>query len=83
MSLEENRELEGVLNPSKTIDMSTRSQFLEVQEDHYNEKLKKTIEKRDNAGDPAEFIELEERVIGLREARDLTIRQKRLEEVRE
>ena len=37
--------------------------------------MDKTIEERDNTDNPEEFIELEERVIGLREARDLTIEQ--------
>ena len=41
------------------------------------------IEERDRIDDPAEYIELEERVIGLQEAIDKTIRQKELEEVRE
>ena len=39
LTAEENRELQGVLNPSETIHMSTRSQFLKIQADHIKKKL--------------------------------------------
>ena len=80
---EHNRELAGVLNPPGSIDKSTRQVFLKVQEDHIQDTLDKTTEERDNTNNPEEFIELEERVIGLRKAKNLTLKQIQLEEVRE
>ena len=80
---EENREMKGLLNPLESIDMSTRPAFLKVEIDHIQDTFDKTIEERNNADDPAEYIELEERVIGLRKAKDLTLKQTQLEEVRE
>ena len=75
--------MNGVLNPSKTIDKSTTQEFLKAQA-HYTEKtLDKTIEERDNTDNPVEYVELEERVIGLQKARDLTKEQMEKEEVRE
>ena len=79
----ENRELEGVLKPPETIDMSTRPKFLKVQTDYIHDTLDKTIEERDNTNNPEEYIELEGRVIDLWKARDKTLEQIQLEEVRE
>ena len=64
-----------MLNPSESIDMTTRQKFLKVQVDHIQDTLDKTIEERDNTNNPEEYIELEERIIGLREARDKTSEQ--------
>ena len=44
LTLEENRELEGVLNPPQSIDKSTRLVILKVQADHIQDTLDKTIE---------------------------------------
>ena len=59
------RELEGVLNLPESIDKSTRPVIFKVQAHHIQDN------RRDN---PEEFIDLEERVIGLQEARDKTIK---------
>ena len=74
LTLEENRELEGVLNPPESIDKSTRPVMFKVQADHRQDN------RRNN---PEEFIDLEGRVIGSQEARDKTINKIQLEEVRE
>ena len=44
LTKEENRELEGVLNPPKSIDNSTRQEFLKVQADYIQDTLDKKIE---------------------------------------
>ena len=64
----ENRELEGALNPENSIEPQSRTGdngALQIQADHFQETINKTIELRDQTDNPEEFIELEERVIGL------------------
>jgi hypothetical protein len=83
---EENRELEGVLNPPDSVDQQSRigdNGALQIQADYIQETLDRTIEQRDNTDNPEEFIELEERIIALREARTRSLQQRQLEEVRE
>ena len=80
-----NRVLRGVLNPSDSIDPQSRigdNGALQIQADNYQEKLDETIEQRDKTVDDGEFLDLEETIIALREARDLTLRQRQIEEVR-
>ena len=82
----ENRELEGVLDPKNSKDPKSRigdNGAVQIQADHFQETLNETIEMRDQTDNIEEFIELEERVIGLREARDNTLEQRQLEETRE
>ena len=90
----EKRELRGVINPSETIDKSTRPESLKIQLDHIKKNtadtkklientIDKTYEERDNTDNPENIIELEERIISLTKARDLTIEQMEKEEVRE
>ena len=76
-------ELQGVLNPPENIDKSTRPAILKAQAVHFQDTLDKTIEERDNTDNLEEYKDLEERVIALREARDKTLNQLQLEEVRE
>ena len=85
LTKEENRELEGVLNPSDSVDPQSRigdNGALKIQANHFQETLDRTIEQRDNTEDTEEFLELEERIIALREARTSTLRQRQIEEVR-
>ena len=85
LTKEENRELEGVLNPSDSVDPQSRigdNGALQIQANHFQETLDRTIEQRDNTEDTEEFLELEERIIALREARTSTLRQRQIEEVR-
>ncbi|CAB4009484.1 Hypothetical predicted protein [Paramuricea clavata] len=82
---EENRDLEGVVNPSDYIDPQSRigdNGALQIQADHFQKALDRTIDQRDRTNDPMEFIELQERINGLREARDRTLQQREIEEVR-
>ena len=83
LTAEENRELEGALNPPKSIDRPTRPVFLKGQADHFQNTLDRTLQERDNTDNPEEYIELEERVIALKQARDRILEQIQLEEVRE
>ena len=80
---EENRERKGVLNPPENIDKSTRQEFLKIQLDHIKNTLDKTIEERDNTNNPKKYIDLEERIIGLREYIGEINNQIEKEEVRE
>lgn len=48
----------------------------------YKEALDRTIEERDDTEDPEKYIDLEERAIALREARDRTLKHRQLEEIR-
>ena len=80
---EENREMKGVLNPSESIDKSTRPEFLKAQAEHIEKTIANTLVELEMEQTYDRQNELEERIIGLREARDLTLKQKELEEVRE
>ena len=82
----ENKEVEGVLNPENSIDPKSRigdNGALQIQADHFQEALNKTIEQRDQTENPEDYIDLEERIVGLRQARAKTLEQRQLEETRE
>ena len=86
LTINENRELEGVINSENNIDPQSRigdNGTLQIQADHFQEAINKTVEQRDQTENPDEFIELEERIVGLRQARDKTLEQRQLEETRE
>ena len=54
----ENRELEGALNPENSIDPQSRigdNGALQIQADHFQETLNKTIELRDQTDNPEEL----------------------------
>ena len=85
LSPDEIRLLGGVLLPSDTIDASTRigsKEALQTQADNFSEAIGYTEPELDRTADPAVREALEERIEGLREARELTLRQKELEETR-
>ncbi|CAB3986982.1 Hypothetical predicted protein [Paramuricea clavata] len=85
LAQEENRDLEGVLNPSDSVDTQSRigdNGALQIQADHFREALNKTIDQRDNTENPEGVIELEERIIALRKAMMRTLQQREIEEVR-
>ena len=75
--------MEGALNPPDSIDRSTRPAYLKAQTDYFQDALDRTLQERDNTGSPEEVIELDKRVVALREARDITLKQAEREEVRE
>jgi hypothetical protein len=79
----ENRELRGVLDPTDTMDLESRTGddgALQKQLEYFQDTINKTMELRDETDNPEEFINLEERIVALREARDRTVMQKELEE---
>ena len=79
----ENRELRGVLNPTDTMDLESRTGddgALQKQLEYFQETINKTMELRDETDDTEEFLNFEERIVALREARDRTVMQKELEE---
>ena len=74
----ENRELGGVLNPKNSIDPKSRigdNSSLQIQADHFQEAIDKTIE-QDQTENPEDFIDLDERIVSLRQARDKTLEQR-------
>ena len=82
----ENRELRGVLDPTDTMDLESRTGddgALQKQLEYFQDTINKTMELRDETDNPEEFLNLEERILALREARDRTVMQKELEEVRQ
>ena len=81
----ENREIRGVLDPTDTMDLESRTGddgALQKQVEYFQDTINKTMELRDETDDTEEFINLEERIVALREARDRTVMQKELEEGR-
>ena len=82
----ENRELRGVLDPTDTMDLESRTGddgALQKQLEYFQDTINKTMELRDETDNPEEFLNLEERIVALREARDRTVMQKELEEARQ
>jgi hypothetical protein len=56
---------------------------LQKQLEYFQDTINKTMELRDETDDTEEFLNLEERIVALREARDRTVMQKELEEGRQ
>ena len=82
----ENRELRGVLDPPDTMDLESRTGddgALQKRVEYFQDTIDETMELRDETDDPEEFLNLEERIVALREARDRTVMQKELEEARQ
>ena len=89
----ENRELRRVLDPSDSVLSESRigdNGVLQLQADYFEDAIEKTRERmvelnvKDNATveENEEYIELQERLQGLEQARDRTIEQRGIEEVR-
>ena len=82
----ENRELRGVLDPTDTMDLESRTGddgALQKQLEYFQDTINKTMELRDETDNTEEFLNFEERIVALREARDRTVMQKELEEGRQ
>ena len=82
----ENRELRGVLDPTDTMDLESRTGddgALQKQLEYFQDTINKTMELRNGTDNPEEFLNSEERIVALREARDRTVMQKELEEARQ
>jgi hypothetical protein len=86
LTMKENNELRGVLNPPEGSDLISRigpTGALQIQADYFNEAIGDTVERATNAKGVTEYNDLIERIEGLKEARDLTLKQRTIEEVRE
>ena len=82
----ENSELRGVLDPTDTMDLESRTGddgALQKQLEYFQDTINKTMELRDETDNSEEFLNLEERIVALREARDRIVMQKELEEGRQ
>ena len=79
----ENRELRGVLDPTDTMDLESRTGddgALQKLLEYFQDTINKTMELRDETDDTEGFLNFEERIVALREVRDRTVMQKELEE---
>ena len=83
LSAQENQELEGVLNPPEGIDKETRREFLKIQKEYLEKEIENLLLELEKEQDYGRQYEIEERIDGLRKARDLTEEQMQKEEVRE
>ena len=86
LTMQENNEPRGVLNPPDGSDLRSRigpEGALQIQADYFNEAIGETVERTTNAEGVTEYNALIERIDGLKEARDKTLKQRALEEARE
>ncbi|CAB3999559.1 Hypothetical predicted protein [Paramuricea clavata] len=86
LTMQENNELRGVLNPPDGSSIEGRtgpSGALQVQADYFNEAIGETVERATSAEGTTEYNSLLERIDSLKEARDRTLEQRTVEEVRE
>jgi hypothetical protein len=86
LTMQENNELRGVLNPPDGSDLHSRigpEGAFQIQADYFNEAICETVERATNAEGVTEYNALIERIDGLKEARDKTLEQRALEEARE
>ena len=84
LTLGENRELRGVMRPSSTTEGRTGPHgALQIQADNFQETINKTQQQLGATSDDIEQFDLRERITGLEYARDSTLEQRRMEEVRE
>jgi hypothetical protein len=84
--MKKNNELRGVLNPPEGSDLISRigqTGALQIQADYFNEAIGDTVERATNAEGVTEYNVLIERIDGLKAARDLTLKQRTIEEARE
>ena len=84
--MKENNELRGVLNPPEGSDLISRigpTGALQIQADYFNEAIGDTVERATNAEGVTEYNALIERIDGLKAARNLTLKQRTIEEARE
>jgi hypothetical protein len=82
---EEKRELEGVLNPPDSMDQQSRigdNRSLQIQANHFQETIDKIMDDMFRETDSIKIEWLGKRLAALKEARDLTLGQRQIEEVR-
>ncbi|CAB3987831.1 Hypothetical predicted protein [Paramuricea clavata] len=86
LTMQENNELRGVLNPLDGSSIEGRTGpngALQVQADYFNEAIGETVERSTSAEGTTEYNSLIERIDSLKEARDRTLEQRTVEEARE
>jgi hypothetical protein len=86
LTMAENNELRGVLNPPEGSNLEGRTGqkgALQIQADYFNKVLGETVERVGLAEGVTEYNALIERIDSLKEARDRTLKQRVLEEARE
>ncbi|CAB3991941.1 integrase core domain-containing [Paramuricea clavata] len=86
LTMQENNELRGVLNPPDGSSIEGRTGpngALQVQADYFNEAIGETVERATSAEGTTEYNSLLERIDSLKEARDRTLEQRTVEEARE
>ena len=86
LTMQENNELRGVLNPPEGSDLRSRigpTGALQIQADYFNEAIGETVDRVSDAKGVTEYNALIERIEGLKEARDTTLKQRALEETKE
>ncbi|CAB3978384.1 Hypothetical predicted protein [Paramuricea clavata] len=86
LTMQENNELRGVLNPPDGSSIEGRTGpngALQIQADYFNEAIGKTVERTTSAEGTTEYNSLIERIDSLKEARDRTLGQRTIEEARE
>ncbi|CAB3984681.1 Hypothetical predicted protein [Paramuricea clavata] len=86
LTMQENNELRGVLNPPDGSSIEGRTGpngALQIQADYFNEAIGETVERATSAEGTTEYNSLIERIDSLKEARDRTLEQRTIEEARE
>ncbi|CAB4009507.1 Hypothetical predicted protein [Paramuricea clavata] len=86
LTMQENNELRGVLNPPDGSSIEGRTGpngALQIQADYFNEAIGETVERATLAEGTTEYNFLLERIDSLKEARDRTLEQGTVEEARE
>ncbi|CAB3999700.1 Hypothetical predicted protein [Paramuricea clavata] len=86
LTMQENNELRGVLNPPDGSSIEGRTGpngALQIQADYFNEAINETVKQAGSAKGTTEYNSLLERIDGLKEARDRTLEQRVVEEARE
>ncbi|CAB4028748.1 Hypothetical predicted protein [Paramuricea clavata] len=86
LTMQENNELRGVLNPPDGSSIEGRTGpngALQIQADYFNEAIGETVERSTSAEGTTEYNSLIERIDSLKEARDRTLEQRTVEEARE
>ncbi|CAB3995053.1 Hypothetical predicted protein [Paramuricea clavata] len=86
LTMQENNELRGVLNPPDGSSIEGRTGpngALQIQADYFNEAINETVKQAGSVEGVTEYNALIERIDSLKEARDRTLEQRVVEEARE
>ncbi|CAB4031206.1 Hypothetical predicted protein, partial [Paramuricea clavata] len=86
LTMQENNELRGVLNPPDGSSIEGRTGpngALQIQADYFDEAIGETMERATSAEGTTEYNSLMERIDSLKEARERTLEQRTIEEARE